>query len=40
VFGVASEECLHNALQNRKEWEARGESVVMEMLATCRKIHG
>jgi class 3 adenylate cyclase len=40
VFGVASDECLHNALQNRSEWESRGESVVAEMVENCRLLYG
>jgi hypothetical protein len=31
VFGVSSDEYLNYALQNRKEWEARGEECVAEM---------
>ncbi len=26
VFGVASDECLNYAINNRKEWETKGES--------------
>ena len=33
VFGVSSEECLNYALQNRAEWEARGEDIVKELVA-------
>ena len=32
VFGVSSDEYLNYALQNRKEWELRGQQVVAEML--------
>ena len=32
VFGVSSDECLNYALQNRKEWNERGEQMVQEML--------
>ena len=32
VFGVASDECLSYALENRKEWEIKGEKIVAEML--------
>jgi hypothetical protein len=28
VFGVSSDECLNFAVQNRKEWEQRGEEIV------------
>lgn len=31
VFGVSSDEYLSYAVQNRKEWEARGEGLVKEM---------
>ena len=32
VFGVASEECLNYALENRKEWAVKGKAIVQEML--------
>jgi hypothetical protein len=32
VFGVSSDECLNYALQNRAEWEERGEQVIQEMV--------
>ncbi|GKY99150.1 hypothetical protein MPSEU_000870500 [Mayamaea pseudoterrestris] len=32
VFGVSSDEYLNYAQRNRKEWEARGEEVVQEMI--------
>ena len=31
VFGVSSDEYLSYAVQNRKEWEAKGEAMVAEM---------
>jgi hypothetical protein len=31
VFGASSDECLHFALQNRQEWETRGEAIVISM---------
>jgi len=31
VFGVASAECLTYALDNRREWEAKGEAIVKRM---------
>jgi class 3 adenylate cyclase len=31
VFGVASDECLHNALENRKEWAVKGGQIVADM---------
>lgn len=32
VFGKSSDEFLNYAVENRAEWEERGESVVAEML--------
>jgi len=32
VFGVASDECLNYALQNRKEWEEKGEAIVEDLV--------
>jgi 3'5'-cyclic nucleotide phosphodiesterase len=32
VFGVSGDEYLNYALENRKEWEARGETIVKEMV--------
>lgn len=32
VFGVCSDECLNYALQNRQEWESKGEEVVKDMV--------
>ena len=37
VFGVASEEYLQYAQQNRKEWEDRGREVLAEMTALARR---
>jgi hypothetical protein len=31
VFGASSDECLNFALQNRQEWETRGEAIVASM---------
>jgi hypothetical protein len=31
VFGVSSDEYLNYALQNRAEWESRGQEIVEEM---------
>ena len=31
VFGVSSDECLNYAMQNRREWEHRGQQVVEEL---------
>ena len=33
VFGVSSDECLNYAMQNRREWEIKGEAIVAEMIA-------
>jgi len=38
VFGVASDECLFNAIENRREWALKGESVVEEMLQRCHEL--
>ncbi len=35
VFGVASDECLFNAIENRREWALKGEAVIEEMLERC-----
>lgn len=32
VFGVTSDECLNYALENRKEWEVKGQNIVKEMV--------
>jgi hypothetical protein len=37
VFGVASDECLNYALDNRREWEARGQDVVDELVSNYHK---
>lgn len=37
VFGVASDECLHHALQNRKEWIQKGQEIVESMRERCAK---
>ena len=31
IFGASSDECLNFALQNRQEWETRGEAIVESM---------
>jgi class 3 adenylate cyclase len=33
VFGVSSDECLNYAMQNRNEWEAKGEMIVQELIS-------
>lgn len=40
VFGVSSDEFLNYALQNRAEWEERGEEVVQELCEVARKKYG
>jgi hypothetical protein len=37
VFGVASDECLNYALENRKEWAVKGKEVVKEMVEQFKK---
>ena len=32
VFGVTSDECLNYALENRREWEVKGEQIVHDMV--------
>ena len=32
MFGVASDECLNYALENRKEWAVKGEAVLEQMV--------
>ena len=36
VFGVSSDEYLTYALQNRKEWELKGQEVVSELVQSVR----
>jgi hypothetical protein len=33
VFGVSSEECLNYAMDNRREWESKGEMIVRELVS-------
>ena len=37
VFGISSDEYLDYALQNRKEWEAKGRTIVKEMTRNARR---
>jgi class 3 adenylate cyclase len=32
VFGVSSDECLNYAMENRREWEAKGEQIVKDLV--------
>jgi hypothetical protein len=32
VFGISSDDYLNYALQNRRQWEEQGESVLAEMI--------
>jgi hypothetical protein len=34
VFGPSSDECLTNALENRREWELKGKKIVQELVAS------
>jgi len=34
VFGVSSEECLNYAVENRREWEAKGQQIINELVAS------
>lgn len=34
VFGVSSDECLNYAMENRREWEAKGEQIVRDLVAS------
>lgn len=40
VFGVSSDEYLNYALQNRAEWEEKGQSVVAELIESAMKQYG
>ena len=33
VFGVSSEECLNYAINNRKEWESKGQMITTELVS-------
>jgi hypothetical protein len=37
VFGAASDECLNYALENRREWAAKGEEIVASFVAKHNK---
>lgn len=39
VFGVSSDEYLHFAEANRREWEEKGETVVKELVEKYRNLH-
>jgi hypothetical protein len=39
VFGVSSDECLNYAIQNRREWEQRGQQVVEELKEKASRPH-
>lgn len=39
VFGVASDECLNYALENRKEWEVKGQTIVEQMTLRIKQQH-
>uniref|UniRef100_A0A7S3L1M8 Phosphodiesterase n=1 Tax=Amphora coffeiformis TaxID=265554 RepID=A0A7S3L1M8_9STRA len=37
VFGVSSEECLNYAINNRKEWESKGQMITTELVSNYNK---
>jgi hypothetical protein len=39
VFGVASDECLNYALENRKEWAVKGQAIVEQMTLRIKRHH-
>eukprot|EP00980_Cylindrotheca_fusiformis_P011171 scaffold2563_cov124-Cylindrotheca_fusiformis.AAC.2 len=39
VFGVASDECLNYALENRKEWAVKGQTIVEQMTLRIKEQH-
>jgi hypothetical protein len=39
VFGVSSDEYLNYAVQNRKEWEVRGQEVTAEMVEKAQSMN-
>jgi len=40
VFGVSSDEYLQYALNNRNEWERKGEEIVAQLLESAKENHG
>jgi len=40
VFGVSSDEYLNYAIQNRKEWDEKGQQIVAEMLQSVAATYG
>jgi hypothetical protein len=38
VFGVSSDECLNYAIQNRAEWEQRGQTIVEQLIQKARTL--
>ena len=40
VFGVSSDEYLQYAMNNRAEWEQKGESIVKELVMNVKKSKG
>lgn len=37
VFGVSSEECLNYAINNRREWESKGQMITTELVTNYNK---
>ena len=37
MFGVSSDEYMNYALENRREWESRGQALVAEMVEKTHK---
>ena len=37
VFGVSSEECLNYAVNNRREWESKGQMITTELVSNYNK---
>ena len=37
VFGVSSEECLNYAINNRREWESKGQMITTELVSNYNK---
>lgn len=37
VFGVSSDECLNYAINNRKEWESKGQMITTELVSNYNK---
>jgi hypothetical protein len=40
IFGVSSDEYYSYAVENRKEWEHKGETIVASMVEKCKSLFG